>query len=267
MTPTGFPSVRPERRRSQPTVKTLTAVWSPQLRNRRDVDVYLPASYRQGRRHPVVYIQDGQNLSDPAKAFAGTWRIDDALRKLASRGIEPIVVGVHNTGDGRLAEYSPFPDRRHGGGEGDAYLAFIVDTLKPRVDRLFRTRRTAGFTAIAGSSMGALISLYAWFRRPDVFGLAAVMSPSLWFGRDKLFDYLSGAGQPRGRMYLDVGTGEGAEALRDVRRLKPLLEAKGGRLGERLMYVEDRGARHEEAAWARRLEGALEFLFRRPRGD
>ena len=256
---------RRERRRAQPVVKTLTGVWSPQRRNRRDVDIYLPASYTNGRRHPVVYMQDGQNLSDPSKAFAGTWKLDATLRALAQRGIHPIVVGIHNTGNERLAEYSPFPDRVHGGGEGDSYLAFVTDTLKPRIDRLFRTRRTAAFTAIAGSSMGALISLYAWFRRPEVFGLAAVMSPSLWFGRDKLFDYLSSAGQPRGRLYLDVGMGEGAEALRDVRRLRPLLEAKGVCLGDRLSYLEERNARHDEAAWGRRIGGALEFLLRRAR--
>lgn len=257
------PPIAGERRRAQPTIRTLTSVWSPQRRNRRDVDVYLPASYATGRRHPVVYMQDGQNLSDPSKAFAGTWKLDAALRTLAQRGIEPIVVGIHNAGDERLAEYSPFPDRVHGGGEGDAYLAFVIDTLKPRIDRLFRTRRTVPFTAIAGSSMGGLISLYAWFRRPDVFGLAASMSPSLWFGRDKLFDYFSSAGQPRGRLYLDVGTAEGADALRDVRRLRPLLEAKGLRSGDRLSYLEDRGGRHDEAAWSRRIAGAIEFLLRR----
>ena len=239
---------------------TLRSVWSPELGNRRDVDVYLPASYASGRRYPVVYMQDGQNLSDPSQAFAGTWRLDEALQTLAERGVEPIVVGIHNTA-GRLGEYSPFPDPKHKGGDGDRYLTFVSATLKPRIDRLFRTRRGAAHTALAGSSMGGLISLYGWLRRPDVFGLAAAMSPSLWFGHAELFDFVESARLPRGRLYLDVGTAEGAGTLRDARSLVERLEDKGLPEGRRFAYVEDRGGRHEEAAWAGRLEDAMAFLL------
>ena len=246
---------------------TLERVWSPQLRNHRTVDVYLPASYRRGGRYPVVYMQDGQNLSDPATAFAGTWNLDATLCRLAASGIEPIVVGIHNAGDARLAEYSPFADARHGGGAGDAYLSFVADTLKPRVDRLFRTDRAPARTGIVGSSMGGLISLYAWFSRPDAFELAAAMSPALWYGRAAVFDFVSRTPLPRGRLYVDVGTAEGAEALRDVRSVRRLIVSKGGNAGTRFAWAEDRGARHDEAAWGRRLPSALEFLLdRRIRG-
>ena len=261
--------------------RTLKNVWSPQLRNRRDVDVYLPASYPSGVRYPVVYMKDGQNLSDPAAAFAGTWDLDRTMDRLAWRGLDLIIVGVHNAGRNRLAEYSPFPDPRHGGGEADEYLAFLVDTLKPRIDRLFNTRRDRDSTAILGSSMGGIVSLYAYFRYPSVFGRAGVMSPSIWFGQGAILDFIQAARVPRGRVYLDVGTAEGAGTLRDVRRLGRLLVRKGFRRkrrpsatstagvgGERhsstastLRYVEDAGARHTEAAWAWRLEGALAFLL------
>lgn len=110
--------------------------------------------------------------------------------------------------------------------------------------------------------MGGLVSLYAWFRRPDVFGLAAALSPSLWYGRDRLFEYLRTARLPPGRLYLDSGTAEGATTLRDLRSLRALLAAKGMRIDDRLLYLEDRGAGHDESAWGRRLDGALEFLFR-----
>src|SRR3982750_4656376 len=91
--------------------QTLRGVWSPQRRNRRDIDVYLPPSYSSGRRrYPVVYMHDGQNLSDPAAAFAATWQLDGIPSDLPPRGLEPIVVGVHNVADERLTEYSPFPD-------------------------------------------------------------------------------------------------------------------------------------------------------------
>jgi len=241
--------------------KTLRAVWCPQRRNRRDVDVYLPPSYGAGRRrYPVVYMHDGQNLSDPQTAFAVTWQLDDVLRDVAEHAVEAIVVGVHNVDD-RLIEYSPFPDRRHGGGAADRYLAFLADTVKPRVDRLFRTVRGPQRTATVGSSMGGLFSLYAWLRKPDVFSLAGVMSPSLWFGRDRLFDFVEAAPLPRGRIYLDVGTAEGAGTLRDVRTLRAMLDAKGAIEGESFSYVEARGGRHDEQSWSKRLGAALEFLL------
>jgi predicted alpha/beta superfamily hydrolase len=258
------------------TKRTLPGVWSPQLRNRRDIDIYLPPSYGSGRqRYPVVYMHDGQNLSDPRTAFAGTWELEAALARLARRGIEAIVVGVHNAGEARLREYSPFPDRRHSGGEGDAYLAFLVDTLKPRIDRSFRTDKRRDATAVFGSSMGGLISLYAYFRYPAVFGRAGAMSPSIWFGHGRVLEYIAAARVPRGRLYVDVGTFEGLSTLRDVRRLGRLLVRMGfyrrrsaGARGPRgevekpaLRYVEDPGSRHNEVDWAKRLEDALEFLL------
>jgi predicted alpha/beta superfamily hydrolase len=251
------------------TKRTLERVWSPQLRNRRTVDVYLPWSYPSGRRYPVVYMQDGQNLSDPSTAFSGTWDLDATLDRLSASGREAIVVGVHHAGERRLAEYSPFPDRRHGGGEADGYLEFLTATLKPRIDRIFRTRRGRDETAIVGSSMGGLVSLYAYFRFPSVFGRAGVMSPSIWFGQGAILDFVRQARTPRGRVYVDVGAQEGAGAVRDTRRLGRLLVRKrfarhrgrASRAASQLRYVEDPAGRHQEAAWARRLEGALAFLL------
>jgi predicted alpha/beta superfamily hydrolase len=238
-------------------------IWSPQLRNHRYVDVYLPDSYDAGRqRHPVVYMQDGQNLSDPAIAFAGqTWHLHEGLSWLAGRGIEPIVVGLHNT-PGRLSEYSPFPDAKHGGGDGDRYARFVIDTVKPRIDATYRTRRDRDSCAIAGSSMGGLISLYLFFRRPSPFGRAAVISPSIWFGAGQILDFVQAARATRGRLYLDVGTAEGDDTLRNARALNRLLRRKGLRK-ERLRYVEAEGHQHREADWAWRLPQALEFLLRR----
>ena len=217
-------------------------------------------------------MHDGQNLSDPATAFAGTWELEPTLDRLAERGIEAIVVGVHNAGAERLAEYSPFPDRRHGGGDGDEYLAFLADTLKPRIDRLFRTRPERDATAILGSSMGGLISLYAYFRYPSVFGARR---------RDEPVDLVRPGGDsrlhqeartPPGRLYLDVGTQEGVGTLKDARRAGRLLVRKGfsrdrrarrlrtARSGPdrrstqagkpRLRYFEHVGGRHSEGDWA-----------------
>lgn len=238
-------------------------LWSPQLRNRRGVDVYLPESYDAGRRHyPVVYLQDGQNLSDPAIAFGGnTWRLEDGLPWLAERGIEPIVVGVHNTGRDRLAEYSPFEDRKLGGGDGDRYVRFLVDTVKARIDAHYRTRKDRASTVIGGSSMGGLIGLYAFFRRPSPFGAAVVMSPSVWFGGREILPFVQRARMTRGRIYLDVGTSEGAGTLRDARTLNRVLRRKGYR-ADSLRYIEAQGHQHREPDWAWRLPQALEFLLR-----
>ena len=237
-------------------------LWAPQLRNHRLIDVYLPASYGWGRRrYPAVYMHDGQNLSDPSIAFAGnTWNLDDGLAWLAERDIEPIVIGVHNTPH-RLAEYSPFPDAKHGGGDGDRYARFLIDTLKPRIDASFRTRKDRASTVIAGSSMGGLISLYNFFRRPSPFGCAAVISPSIWFGGKEILRFVERARTTRGRLYLDVGTAEGAGTLHNTRALSRLLRRKGYRK-DNLWYLEAEGAKHTESDWAWRLPQALEFLLR-----
>ena len=256
--------------------RTLKHVWSPQLKNRRDVDVYLPPSYTSGVSYPVVYMMDGQNLSDPSIAFAGTWDLEATIDRLSWSGIDAIYVGVHHGGRRRLSEYSPFPDPRHGAGNADAFLAFLVETLKPRIDRTFNTQRHRDATAIVGSSMGGLVSLYAFFRYAAVFARAGVMSPSIWFGQGAVINFIREARTPRGRIYLDVGTNEGAATLRDARRLGRLLVRKGFRRKSRakfpgsrraserptLQYVEAPGGRHQEADWAERLPGALEFLLR-----
>lgn len=243
--------------------RVLKHVWSPQLDNARDIDIYLPPSYpRTRRRYPVVYMQDGQNLADSERAFAGTWNLESGIHELASRGIEAIIVGVPNMREARIREYSPFYDHRHGGGDGDAYLAFIERTVKPLVDRRFRTRPERDATGMFGSSMGALISLYAFFRAPETFGFTGAMSPSIWFASRGILPYIEKSGAPPGRIYLDIGTHEGASTLRDVMHLVRVLERKGYLERETLVFTEEAGGHHDEAHWGRRLIPALEFLLR-----
>jgi predicted alpha/beta superfamily hydrolase len=237
-------------------------VWSPQLHNERQILVHLPAGYAAGdQRYPVIYMQDGQNLFDPATSYAGDWQAGAALDALEREGLAAILVGIPNMGKRRLAEYSPFRDLRYGGGAGDAYLDFVASTLKPLIDGDFRTLPDREHTAIAGSSMGGLISLYALFARPDVFGLAGVLSPSLWFARGAIFRYLRRQPLVPGRLWLDAGDQEGGNTLRNTRRLRDLLTAKGYHPGVNLHYLEATGAGHNEAAWAARLPDMLRFLL------
>lgn len=245
------------------TVKCLEKVRSPELENERDILVYLPPSYATGaKRYPVLYMHDGQNLFDRATSFGEEWEVDQTLEAASAEGLEAIVVGIPNLGPERLNEYSPWHDRRHdAGGRGEAYVRFVADTLKPIVDADFRTRPEREATGIAGSSMGGLISLYAFFRRPEVFGFTGVMSPALWFAGHSVFPYVKDRPFFPGRIYLDVGTNEGSEELHDVRRLKELLDRKGYRTGHDLLYVVEMGGAHNERAWARRLRRELHFLL------
>lgn len=250
---------------------------SPQLRNRRDLYVYLPPSYDSSdRRYPVIYMHDGQNLFDQALSYAGEWQVDETLMALSHEGIEAIVVGIPNQGRHRMDEYGPFRDTHLAmGGRGDSYLAFIVETIKPLIDRDFRSLPGRAHTGLIGSSMGGLISLYGFFRYPDIFGLAGVMSPSLWFAQEAIFPYVEAAPFVPGKLHLDVGTREGPDEEEpqslpytfvgrhtlNLRKMRDLLLAKGYRDDHELNYEEEVEAVHHESAWARRLPGALRFLL------
>ncbi len=243
-------------------LERLEAVKSPELGNQRDVLVYLPASYHGGdRRYPVVYMHDGQNLFDPVTSFAGDWDLGEHLAAAARRSAEAIVVAVPNMGEKRIDEYSPFTDPEQGGGRGQLYLEFLTATLKPLVDGRYRTLTGRAHTGIAGSSMGGLISLYAFFHYQRWFGFAGVMSPSLWFGEAAIFPAVESAPFVPGKIYLDIGTLEGSDTVTGVRRLRDLLTAKGYRRGHDLEYVEESGGHHHEAAWGRRFRRALPFLL------
>jgi predicted alpha/beta superfamily hydrolase len=245
-------------------VKRLPAVHSPQLHNARDILVYLPPSYsaHPERRYPVLYMHDGQNLFDRATSFGAEWEVDQTLDAASADGLEAIVVGIPNLGDGRLDEYSPWRDEKiQKGGQGDLYLDFIIHTVKPMIDADFRTRPERDGTGIAGSSMGGLISLYAFFRDPEVFGFCGVMSPALWYAARAIYGFVEAAPFVPGRVYVDVGTNEGREELTDVRHIKDVLASKGYKQGEDLLYVVEMGGAHNEEAWARRLRRELHFLL------
>lgn len=257
-------------------VRVARDIESPQLGNHRDIIVYLPPSYQESsKRYPVLYMHDGQNLFDHATSFAGEWLVDETLEDLAyNEGLETIVVGIANNGFKRLDEYSPFIDHGLGGGQGNHYISFITNTLKPLVDHEFRTLPQRRKTGIMGSSMGGLISLYAFFFREEIFGFAGAMSPSLWFAKGAIFGYVQSASYLPGKVYLDAGTrelGGSAQSVAKrresrryyagVRLMKRLLVKKGYRPIRDVLYVEEKWAQHREAAWARRLPGALRFFL------
>ncbi|HEU5425021.1 MAG TPA: alpha/beta hydrolase-fold protein [Nitrolancea sp.] len=245
------------------TVKLRRDLDAPQLGDRRTLWLRLPSSYFDSERaYPVIVMHDGQNLFDEATSFLGEeWRVDETLLALEPE-LEAIVVGVENGGARRLQEYNPWPaDTRAGD-----YLAFLTDTVLPLV-RLACAGRTLDEptqTLILGSSLGALISLYAYFKRPDVFGLCGAMSPPTW--QRRLIPYLAGQRHIGGRIYVDhgrlkpLGPGDNADVGCDGQAVRDALLRAGYRLDHDLFYRHDDGA-HDEHAWAARLPEALRLLF------
>ncbi len=156
--------------------------------NPRGIWIYLPPGYQQSsERYPVLYMHDGQNLFDAKTAFSGEWGVDEAMDSLIKSGISAsIVVGINNSAD-RMREYNPYDHEKFGESMADRYLAFIINELKPYVDRTYRTKTNAANTIIAGSSMGGLISYYAAMKFPEVFAKAGFFSSSFWIS-PALFD-------------------------------------------------------------------------------
>ncbi len=237
------------------------------LGNSRHVTVYLPAGYgeKDDRHYPVLYMQDGQNLFDAERAFVPGqhWRLQEAADlAIGERTASPmIIVGVDHAGVGRLEEYTPVRDAKHnGGGRANDYARFIAEELKPAIDARFRTLPDPANTAISGSSLGGLMSLHAIFTRPDLFGRAAAMSPSVWWGDRAILQTVDDYDGPPPHLWVDIGGREGLEALRDARALRDRI-AKKGWTDETFEYYEDRRADHSERAWAKRVRLVLEFLF------
>lgn len=234
----------------------------PQLNRTRQIWVYLPLNYEgSDQKYPVIYMHDAQNLFNYKTSFVGEWEIDETLNSLTEEGkTVPIVVGIDNGGKHRMDEYSPYTNPQYGGGEGDAYLEFIVNTLKPHIDTTFRVLNDSKNTAIAGSSMGGLISFYAGVKYPETFGKVFVFSPSFWYS-DKLFDLVettTWSTQPK--MYFLVGENEGGDMVDDMEDMIDLLKEKGY-LQENLTSLIVPEGEHNEKLWSRQWEKAYRWMF------
>ena len=245
------------------------------LPNPRNILVYLPPGYDSDstRRFPVLYLNDGQNLFDGATSFVQgeEWGVDETAHELITTGlIQPlIIVGVYNTGEHRIDEYTPTLDPRvRKGGKADLYGRLLVDEVKPFIDSCYRTQTGPNKTGLGGSSLGGLVSMHLGLKYPTVFGKLVAMSPSAWWDRGAiLHEVRSLRVKPSTRIWLDIGTNEGAYTIRNIRALRDALIAGGWRLGDDLSYFEARGAHHNEKAWGKRMGPALQFLFPAPRPD
>jgi predicted alpha/beta superfamily hydrolase len=257
-------------------IKRHRAFPSKILGNRRDILVYLPRGYRRfvRRRYPVLYLHDGQNVFDAATSFAGVeWGVDETAQRLIGKGlIEPlIIVAVFNMGEDRIHEYAPTcgiydhtsERKKRSRGLARQYGDFLINELKPYIDKKYRTKRGAEFTGLGGSSLGALVTLAIGVLYPQAFTRLIVMSPSIWWDDFSIYRLVDSIGdKPLLKIWLDTGTNE--PGWERARTLRDILIEKGWKLFNDLQYLEAEGADHSEGAWATRVDPALRFLFPSP---
>lgn len=231
---------------------------APQLKTTKQIWVYLPKNYENSRNaYSVIYMHDAQNLFDDKTSYAGEWQIDEFLDTF--EGHQTIIVGIEHGNEKRLDELTPYPNNTYGGGKGDAYLNFIVETLKPYIDSKFRTLSGNENTIIAGSSLGGLMSFYAILKYPEIFGNAGVFSPSFWFS-DAIYDFASKSDLSKiSRFYFVTGTEESESAVSDQQKMVNLLLEKGIKQ-EHIVNKIIEGGRHNEAFWSQQFPEAYIWL-------
>lgn len=232
-----------------------TAFYMPQLIRKRRIWIYLPEDYALSKKsYPVLYMHDGQNLFDALTSSYGEWGVDELMDSVPAKK-QWIVVGIDHGNTKRLTEYNPF-DSKFGKAEGDAYADFLAQTLKPYIDQRFRTKRDVSNTAIAGSSMGGLISFYTAFKYPALFSKAGVFSPSFWIA-PQLFAKVAAQPFVTNAFFLVGGKPEGKEMEDDMRRMHQLLLQKGSRKST-ISMVED--GQHNERFWQKEMPRFLNWL-------
>jgi predicted alpha/beta superfamily hydrolase len=234
----------------------------PGLDRKRQVRLYLPPGYAtSGKRYPVLYMHDGQNLFDAATAYAGEWKVDETLDALAKEGkLELIVVGIDNGAEKRMTELNAWNSERFGAAEGREYTDFVVKTVKPLIDSKYRTLPGREHTAIMGSSMGGLASHYALAQYPQVFSKAGVFSPAYWTAQPS-FNFVASKPVPKdARVFMLMGEKEGPQMVADVKRMAELVQKSGHPAVNTVLKIVP-GAEHNEAFWAGELREALLWMF------
>lgn len=237
----------------------------PQLGGRtRKIWLYLPPGYDTSAiSYPVLYMHDGQNLFDDSTSFAGEWHVDESLNDLhVKNDISLIVIGIENGGGERINEYSPWTNPTWGGGDGDDYMDFIVETLKPHVDENYRTLPGKENTGLMGSSMGGLISHYGALESPDVFGKSGVFSPSFWFSDSTYIFGHENADLQESKMYFWAGGMESSQTdvPANTQAMIDTMISGGFNQSNTVLKVDPDGT-HSEAFWSAEFPEAIKWLF------
>ncbi|MFZ1313672.1 MAG: alpha/beta hydrolase-fold protein [Chitinophagaceae bacterium] len=235
-----------------------TAFAIPQLQRSRKIWVYLPAGYSTSKKkYPVLYMHDGQNVFDNATSYAGEWGVDEFLDSVKLK--ESIVVAIDNGLNKRMNEYNPYDSERFGKGEGGFYVDFLVKTLKPYIEKKYRTKKCRKSRFIAGSSMGGLISLYAVLKYPRVFGGAGIFSPAFWVA-PKIYDDIQSKGRKvNGKLYFYAGKQEGETMVPYMlKAFEALTSVSRSKIST---VIRDEG-KHNEATWRKEFPLFYEWLLK-----
>lgn len=251
--------------------KYIYNVFSPQLRNTRNLVIYTPPSYLENTlkfNYPTLFMQDGQNLFNASTSFAGSWNCQTTVNQQVAAGTmeEIIIVGVDNTGE-RTWEYTySYDPSVKAGGLGDLYLDFVADTVIPVIESTYPRANVATGTGILGSSLGALISCYAGYRRTERWPIAGCMSTSFWWNNQDFNNTIMvkyPAPTPSSlNVYLD--SGDSGPSLDDVVETRTVLhhfESDGFVLNQTLFYYLDQGGQHNEYFWGKRFWIPMTYLY------
>ena len=224
-----------------------TSFFMPQLNRHRRVWIYLPKEYAHSRKkYPVFYFHDGQNVFDQATSGYGEWGVDEALDSLELKHGPSIIVAIDHGQSSRIQEYAPYDMERFGKAEGRQYMEFLVKTLKPYIDRHYRTKTGRDHTFIAGSSMGGLISFYAVLHYPKTFGGAGVFSPAFWVNPEIKNIPPKKAKKVKGRIFFYGGQLEGESMVPDMMHVFGQMRRHSK---ARLQTIIRAEGKHNEAAW------------------
>lgn len=234
----------------------------PQLNKTRKIWALLPHDYETSdEQYPVLYLQDAQNLFNENAPY-GNWQIDKKLAVMSDYGIgKIIIIAIEHGEKERVLEYN-FGKTLLGQGQGKKYIRFVTDTLKPFVDKNFRTKPEREFTGIGGSSMGGLVSIFSGLIYPEVYGKLMIFSPSLWVIPKIKFSFLDFFEPMETKIYLYAGGDESETMVKHTKKFKKRL-LKRERIREKMkvkLSINEEG-KHSETYWSDEFPKAIEWLF------
>jgi predicted alpha/beta superfamily hydrolase len=233
---------------------------APQLQTKKKIWVYLPLNYeKSNKKYPVIYMHDAQNLFDTKASYAGEWNIDETLDSLKAK---VIIIGIEHGNEKRIDELTPYINEKRGGGNANAYLEFIVKTVKPHIDSTYRTKTNAKNTGIWGSSLGGLVSIYAALQYPEVFGKVGCFSPAFWINKKEIFQKMEDTPKFTTKIYLLCGDKEDSGAMvSDMKEMETLINSKRCECKKLNKSVIVKDGEHNEKLWRNAFAKAYLWLF------
>lgn len=244
-------------------IQTLDSVWVESLGVFKNIRIYLPAGYQSDSvTYPVIYLHDGQNMFYDSTSFMGEWGIDESLDSLDKfTGFKAIAVAVDHGNGERLNEFT-MPSEKNPTAKGNEYLQFLVGQLKPQIDSMYRTQPEPENTLIMGSSLGGLISHYAFFQYPEVFGKVGIFSPSYWYDTVSLTLANDFQFPEYGSIYLYGGGNEGSGLVQFIGQMDAALIANGVLPDQKIIQIRDEGE-HNEYFWKSEFPKMIAWMSHR----